>query len=223
RSSTRRERARPWASVLLLVMAELYAFSTYSWQRRALVSAPTSAPPAPSGERVRHVSAVQLLILGQQVVLALDPIGIRHDTVGRTDELALRLVLGADALRAFHRVDDVHRTAGGNRLVRTHRLACIASGACVDDQKRHSVVSLPRISSCGSRQIARGRELIKPIGAPPSRPDGTGVNRVRMAAHDAFHVLDTSDVLFQRGDEAIVERQPAGAHHDALHRTDRLQ
>ncbi len=38
-------------------------------------------------------------------------VGVRHDAVGRADQLALRLVLGADAFGAAQRVDHVDRVA----------------------------------------------------------------------------------------------------------------
>src|SRR5579863_9293280 len=90
---------------------------------------------------------MQLLVLRQQVVLALFPIRIRHDAAGRTDDLALRLVLGADAFRALQRVDDVHGIPRGNGLVRAYRLAGVASRAGVGDHQSHNLSPCPRALS----------------------------------------------------------------------------
>ena len=60
--------------------------------------------------------------------------GFGHDAVGRADELALRLVLGADALGAAQGVDHVGGVADADRLVGTHRLAGVAGGAVVVDE-----------------------------------------------------------------------------------------
>src|SRR5271157_1311351 len=76
-----------------------------------------------------RLSGVELLVLLQQLVFGLDKVGVLHNAFRRANQLALRLVFGADALGAFVRIDLVNRVACSDRLVRTHRLTGIASGA----------------------------------------------------------------------------------------------
>src|SRR5690606_11463003 len=79
--------------------------------------------------KVIAASIMQLSVLRQQLLPALDPVGVWHDAVGRADQHALRLVLGADALGAHHRIDDVDRIADRDRLVRAYRFAGVAGRA----------------------------------------------------------------------------------------------
>src|SRR5581483_10890897 len=65
-------------------------------------------------------SAVHLPVLLEQRFLGLAEVGMLDDAGRRAHELALRLVLGADALGAAQRVDHVGRSLR-DRLVRAHR------------------------------------------------------------------------------------------------------
>src|SRR6266508_2913141 len=119
---------------------------------------------------------MQLLILGQQVVLGLLPIGIRDDAFGRAHELALRLVLRADALRAFHRVDDIDRISRGNRLIGTDGFARVTRGARLGDHQCHGRVlllllhaALGTSRSAATRPLSRARPpviITTPLTAP---------------------------------------------------------
>src|SRR5450759_968625 len=76
------------------------------------------------GQPRQGKSAVYAVVLFKQLFLALAEIRVWDDAVGRTHQHALWLVLGADALGAQQRVDDI-RGAGRNRFVRT---GCNAAG-----------------------------------------------------------------------------------------------
>src|SRR5450631_729629 len=101
-----------------------------------------------------HNSTVQLLVFGEQLLFRFVPVRVGLDAVRRTDQLALRLILGADALSAFQRIDHVHWIAGGDRLVRAHRLASIASRAGFVDYQSHNFVSLRSHAALGTRPVA---------------------------------------------------------------------
>src|SRR3974390_3072435 len=74
--------------------------------------------------RLRNMpSPVQRLVFREQIVLAFGPVRIRQDAFGGADELALRLVLRADAFGALQRIDHVDRIARRNRLFWKHPLA----------------------------------------------------------------------------------------------------
>jgi hypothetical protein len=83
--------------------------------------------------------AVDRLVLGQELVARLDDVGMLDDAVRGTDELALRLVLGADAFGAARRVDRVDEVAGADRLVRADRPARVAQRAVVVDREGHGI------------------------------------------------------------------------------------
>src|SRR6266496_2818158 len=112
-------------------------------------------------------SSVQLLVLRQQILWALGPVRIGHDAALRTHQLALRLVLGADAFGAFHRIDDVDRAARRNRLVRTDRL--IASRARFGDHQGHRVL-LVYAALATSACAASLRKRNAPHNAAPIAP-----------------------------------------------------
>src|SRR6266487_3960622 len=114
-------------------------------------------------------SSVQLLVFRQQILWALGPVRIGHDAALRTHQLALRLVLGADAFGAFHRIDDVDRAARRNRLVRTDRLAGIASRARFGDHQGHRVL-LVYAALATSACAASLRKRNAPHNAAPIAP-----------------------------------------------------
>src|SRR5450759_2493564 len=101
-----------------------------------------------------HNSTVQLLILGEQLLFRFVPVRVGLDAVRRTDQLALRFILGAHALGAFQRIDDVHRIAGSDGLVRAHRLASIAGRTGIVDYQGHSVISSYSHAAAGTRPVA---------------------------------------------------------------------
>ena len=76
---------------------------------------------------------MQLLILCEQIIAIFSPVGVLNDAFHRTHQLTLRFVFGADTFGALHWVDDVERISGGDRFVRTHRLASIAGRAGIVD------------------------------------------------------------------------------------------
>src|SRR6266536_1894052 len=114
-------------------------------------------------------SSAQLLVFRQQILFALGPVRIVDDAIFRTYQLALRLVLGADAFGAFHRIDDVNRTARRNRLVRTDRLAGIASRARFGDHQGHRVL-LVYAALATSACAASLRKRNAPHNAAPIAP-----------------------------------------------------
>src|ERR1039457_2189778 len=101
-----------------------------------------------------HNSNVQLLILGEQLLFRFVPVRVGLNAVRRTDQLALRFILGAHALGAFQRINDIHRIAGSDGLVRAHRLASIAGRAGIVDYKGHSVISSYSHAAAGTRPVA---------------------------------------------------------------------
>src|SRR6266567_2318392 len=124
-------------------------------------------------------SSVQLLVFRQQILWALGPVRIGHDAALRTHQLALRLVLGADAFGAFHRIDDVDPAARRNRLVRADRLAGIASRARFGDHQGHGVLLalMPlRRHRLAPRASRNGTRPTTPLRSRPHRsnPDGCG-------------------------------------------------
>src|ERR1700693_729823 len=128
---------------------------------------------------------MQLLILGEQVVLAFGPVRIGFDAVDRTDQLALRVVLGADAFGALHRIDYVHRVAGGDGLVWTYRFASVTRRTGIGNQQCHC--SPPR-----SRRLwrfgKRGESLMA-VRSPQRGPDRPRIDRILVAADRDLHVL----------------------------------
>jgi hypothetical protein len=123
-------------------------------------------------------SAVERLVLRLQLLGRLDEVRVLLDAVGRADQLALRLVLGADAFGAAQRVDDVDRVADGDRLVRAHRLAGVAGGAVLGDHKGHGVVSSSGLSGGCGGGFELGSGLRVAEGAPQCGADGAGIDRV---------------------------------------------
>ena len=63
------------------------------------------------GLRPRRRSAVDLLVFFQQFFLGFAEVGIGLDAIRGADELALGLVLGADAFRTAQGIDDIDRIA----------------------------------------------------------------------------------------------------------------
>ncbi len=61
---------------------------------------------------------MQAIVLGGELVLGLDVIGILGDAIGRADQLALRAVMSADALGAASGVDDIEHVASRDGCIR---------------------------------------------------------------------------------------------------------
>ena len=85
----------------------------------------------------RRNSAVYAVVFRQQLFFAFAKVRMLDDAVGGAYQHALRLVLGAYALGAQQRIDDLG-TAGRDGLVRAGFDACVAGGAVVVDQQGHA-------------------------------------------------------------------------------------
>src|SRR5690606_35447613 len=84
--------------------------------------------------------ADQQLVLGHQLLPALDPVGVQRNAVHGADLLTLGLVEMADALGAQVRVDDVDFLALGNGPVRAFRFADVAVDAVVGNHQGHGLL-----------------------------------------------------------------------------------
>jgi hypothetical protein len=83
------------------------------------------------------VSTRELLILHQQLLAALDEIGVDGDTADRAELHTLRLIKVAHAFRAAVRVNLIDFCAHRDRLIRALWLADITVDAFVGDPQRH--------------------------------------------------------------------------------------
>ena len=84
-------------------------------------------------------SRMQVFVLFEQVFLGLWPVMVLNNAICRAHQLALRFILGADALGALGRIDHVDFIALRDGAVRALRFANVAVDAFIADNQRHGV------------------------------------------------------------------------------------
>ncbi len=162
---------------------------------------------------------MKLFIFVLQLLGGLGPIRICDNAVSRTNEFALRFLLGADTFGTTQGIDGEYHFAGRDRLVRTNRTARITCSAVFIDQKGHIDFSL---ALGGVRLLGETRQLFVAECAPQRGTKGTGKNRIRMALDRYLDLLANHSFLHGL-DQAVIERKAAGHLDGSVQSTNRFQ
>jgi hypothetical protein len=104
------------------------------------------SPGIPADHNGLPCSSGDPLVLGHQLLLGLDVVGVNGNAIYRTDLDTLRGFIVADAFGAKIGVDFIDLVALVDRAVRTFRFTDIAVDALIGNHKRHDSSLLVKFS-----------------------------------------------------------------------------